>query len=40
VLIQETVVECDGHWAEAARRLGVQRGNLHRLASRLQLSRT
>jgi anaerobic nitric oxide reductase transcription regulator len=39
-LIQETVVECDGNWAEAARRLGLQRGNLHRLASRLQLPRT
>jgi anaerobic nitric oxide reductase transcription regulator len=34
-LIERTVAACDGNWAEAARRLGVQRGNLHRLATRL-----
>jgi anaerobic nitric oxide reductase transcription regulator len=34
-LIRTTVAECDNNWAEAARRLGVQRGNLHRLATRL-----
>ncbi|HEX5058580.1 MAG TPA: nitric oxide reductase transcriptional regulator NorR [Kofleriaceae bacterium] len=36
-LISTTVRECDGNWAEAARRLGLQRGNLHRLATRLRL---
>ena len=36
-LIASTVAECDDNWAEAARRLGVQRGNLHRLAARLGL---
>ena len=34
-LITDTIAECDGNWAEAARRLGLQRGNLHRLADRL-----
>ena len=34
-LITSTVAECDDNWAEAARRLGLQRGNLHRLAVRL-----
>jgi anaerobic nitric oxide reductase transcription regulator len=36
-LIVSTVAECDDNWAEAARRLGLQRGNLHRLAARLRL---
>ena len=36
-LIHSTVSQCDGNWAEAARRLGLQRGNLHRLATRLRL---
>jgi anaerobic nitric oxide reductase transcription regulator len=36
-LVASTVAECDDNWAEAARRLGLQRGNLHRLASRLGL---
>ena len=36
-LIVSTVTECGGNWAEAARRLGLQRGNLHRLATRLRL---
>ena len=36
-LIETTVAECGDNWAEAARRLGVQRGNLHRLATRLGL---
>jgi anaerobic nitric oxide reductase transcription regulator len=36
-LIARTVAECRGNWAEAARRLGLQRGNLHRLATRLGL---
>jgi anaerobic nitric oxide reductase transcription regulator len=35
MLIKTTVAECDDNWAEAARRLGLQRGNLHRLAARL-----
>ncbi len=35
-LIAVTVRDCDGNWAEAARRLGLQRGNLHRLAARLR----
>jgi anaerobic nitric oxide reductase transcription regulator len=38
-LIDATVARCDGNWAEAARRLGLQRGNLHRLATRLQVQR-
>ncbi|MGE0403349.1 MAG: nitric oxide reductase transcriptional regulator NorR [Kofleriaceae bacterium] len=38
-LIHSTVTQCDGNWAEAARRLGLQRGNLHRLATRLRLDR-
>jgi anaerobic nitric oxide reductase transcription regulator len=36
-LIRSTVEECAGNWAEAARRLGLQRSNLHRLAGRLRL---
>jgi anaerobic nitric oxide reductase transcription regulator len=36
-LVASTVAECGDNWAEAARRLGLQRGNLHRLASRLGL---
>jgi anaerobic nitric oxide reductase transcription regulator len=34
-LIETTVAECENNWSEAARRLGLQRGNLHRLATRL-----
>jgi anaerobic nitric oxide reductase transcription regulator len=34
-LITKTIAECGDNWAEAARRLGLQRGNLHRLADRL-----
>jgi anaerobic nitric oxide reductase transcription regulator len=34
-LITSTIARCDNNWAEAARRLGLQRGNLHRLAVRL-----
>jgi anaerobic nitric oxide reductase transcription regulator len=34
-LITSTIGRCDNNWAEAARRLGLQRGNLHRLAGRL-----
>lgn len=33
--ILETLQACDANWSEAARRLGVDRGNLHRLARRL-----
>ncbi|HEU0035810.1 MAG TPA: nitric oxide reductase transcriptional regulator NorR [Kofleriaceae bacterium] len=33
--IAETVERCGGNWAEAARQLGVDRGNLHRTAKRL-----
>ena len=36
-LVTTTVAACGGNWAEAARRLGLQRGNLHRLANRLGL---
>jgi anaerobic nitric oxide reductase transcription regulator len=36
-VVASAVAECDNNWAEAARRLGVQRGNLHRLATRLGL---
>ena len=36
-LIRSTVAQCENNWAEAARRLGLQRGNLHRLAVRLGL---
>lgn len=34
-LILATLTEAERNWAEAARRLGVDRGNLHRLAKRL-----
>jgi transcriptional regulator with GAF, ATPase, and Fis domain len=34
-VVANTIEECGGNWAEAARRLGLQRGNLHRLAVRL-----
>lgn len=34
-LILETLHSCNDHWAETARRLGLDRGNLHRLAKRL-----
>ncbi|HEU4732150.1 MAG TPA: nitric oxide reductase transcriptional regulator NorR, partial [Kofleriaceae bacterium] len=37
-LITGAVEQAGGNWAEAARRLGVQRSNLHRLASRLGLA--
>jgi len=33
--IAAAVERCDGNWAEAARRLGLDRGNLHRMAKRL-----
>ena len=36
-LVSRAVTECGGNWADAARRLGVDRGNLHRLARRLGL---
>jgi len=36
-LIARTVAAAGGNWAEAARRLGVRRGNLHRLGARLGL---
>jgi len=38
-LITSTLAACDDNWAEAARRLGLQRGNLHRLAARLGMQR-
>jgi anaerobic nitric oxide reductase transcription regulator len=38
-MIASTVVDCHGNWAEAARRLGLQRGNLHRLATRLRMDK-
>jgi anaerobic nitric oxide reductase transcription regulator len=36
-LIQRAVLASDGNWAEAARRLGLDRSNLHRMARRLGL---
>jgi anaerobic nitric oxide reductase transcription regulator len=36
-LIRDTLGAAQGNWAEAARQLGVDRGNLHRLAKRLGL---
>lgn len=36
-LILTTLEACAGNWSEAARRLGLDRGNLHRLAKRLRL---
>ncbi|MBL8631909.1 MAG: nitric oxide reductase transcriptional regulator NorR [Myxococcales bacterium] len=36
-LIRSTVEKAGGNWAEAARVLGVDRGNLHRMAQRLGL---
>ncbi|MGZ8219892.1 nitric oxide reductase transcriptional regulator NorR [Methylomagnum sp.] len=36
-LVQATFAKANGNWAEAARLLGVDRGNLHRLAKRLGL---
>ncbi len=35
--IEAAVARADGNWAEAARHLGVDRGNLHRIAKRLGL---
>ena len=35
--IRETLRACGGNWAAASRRLGLDRGNLHRLARRLGL---
>lgn len=37
LIIQRNLAAADGNWAEAARRLGLDRGNLHRLATRLGL---
>ncbi len=36
-LILETLSECRANWSETARRLGLDRGNLHRLAKRLRI---
>jgi anaerobic nitric oxide reductase transcription regulator len=36
-LIQSALADAGGNWADAARRLGVDRGNLHRLAKRLRM---
>jgi len=36
-MIRKAVDDCDGNWAAAARRLSLDRGNLHRLALRLGL---
>jgi len=35
--IRAALIETDGNWAEAARRLGMDRSNLHHMASRLDL---
>ena len=35
--IEAAVAGAGGNWAEAARTLGMHRGNLHRLATRLGL---
>lgn len=37
-MIEDTVAQAGGNWAAAARRLGLDRGNLHRLAQRLGLT--
>jgi anaerobic nitric oxide reductase transcription regulator len=34
-MIQDAVRHTQGNWAQAARQLGIDRGNLHRLAQRL-----
>ncbi|HYE35157.1 nitric oxide reductase transcriptional regulator NorR [Methylocaldum sp.] len=39
-LILKTLNECHVNWSETARRLGLDRGNLHRLARRLGLKPT
>jgi anaerobic nitric oxide reductase transcription regulator len=36
--IASTLDETGGNWAEAARRLGMDRGNLHHMARRLRIS--
>ena len=36
--IASTLDETKGNWAEAARRLGMDRGNLHHMAQRLRIS--
>ncbi|TNF27787.1 MAG: nitric oxide reductase transcription regulator, partial [Deltaproteobacteria bacterium] len=36
-LVADVLAAADGSWAEAARRLGVDRGNLYRLGRRLGL---
>ncbi len=36
-VIEATVTRCGGNWSQAARELGLDRGNLHRLAKRLGL---
>jgi anaerobic nitric oxide reductase transcription regulator len=33
--IADAIERCDGNWARAARRLGIDRANLHRMAKRL-----
>jgi anaerobic nitric oxide reductase transcription regulator len=35
--VTRTLEETGGNWAEAARRLGMNRGNLHHMARRLRL---
>jgi len=34
-LIRQTLEQCQGRWADAARRLGLDASNLHKLAKRL-----
>ena len=36
--ITRTLAQTAGNWAEAARRLGIDRSNLHHLARRLGIS--
>jgi anaerobic nitric oxide reductase transcription regulator len=37
-VVERTLEESGGSWAEAARRLGMHRSNLHHLAQRLGVS--
>ena len=38
--VEATLADAGGNWAEAARRLGMDRGNLHHLARRLGITRS
>lgn len=38
-IVERALQETEGNWAEAARRLGMHRSNLHHMARRLEISR-